>query len=191
MASELMLQPGPGAGPEHRVGGGSFKGIKTSPTKQIQGYIIQTAELLINKFSLLPAKATYDPGFNTLYKDLFFCVLMFLWTGWFENKEFYQILFEYVKLYHLRKPQCFSLRDRVNGSNLHHTWTQESFFLSRDHDFNSCVLISVCTRHNWADWQNNLANTWCSSRYMSTVGMNSIAKLLVQYFHLLWCALLL
>lgn len=78
MASELMLQLGPGAGPAHRVGGGSFKGIKTSPTKQIQGYIIQTAELLINKFSLLPPKATYDPGFNTLCKDLFFCSLMFL-----------------------------------------------------------------------------------------------------------------
>lgn len=37
------------------LGGGSLKGIKTSPTKQIQGYIIQNrfSAVVINKFSLL------------------------------------------------------------------------------------------------------------------------------------------
>lgn len=45
MGSERLPQLGPGARPAWRVGGGSLKGIKTSPTKQIQGYIIQTAEM--------------------------------------------------------------------------------------------------------------------------------------------------
>lgn len=48
MGSERLPQLGPGARPAQRVGGGSLKGIKTFPTKQIQGCIIPTAEMLFS-----------------------------------------------------------------------------------------------------------------------------------------------
>lgn len=45
MDSEQLPQLEAGAQPAWKDGGGSLKGIKTSPTTQILGYIIQTAEM--------------------------------------------------------------------------------------------------------------------------------------------------